>query len=209
MVRLRKYRMVEGIGSHWNKRWEIQEKYKYFENGEWVYSWHLVFWSSEKRDAKKCLRNIKRRKMKMKIKEYKLYKTAKKTAKENSLEYVDSFETGKRNILFDFSLLDNTDELTDDEKQYIRDHALRYVYASNCEQFYGKEFDDFTVCDGRALYYPHKVYDEHGCERRYVIMQLAKIIHTRGTRKSVYDDYETMEIKLDSGYTEPVSDYEI
>ena len=36
----------------------------------------------------------------MKIKEYKLYKTAKKTAKENSLEYVDSFETGKRNILF-------------------------------------------------------------------------------------------------------------
>ena len=34
----------------------------------------------------------------MKIKEYKLYKTAKKTAKENGLEYVDSFETGKREI---------------------------------------------------------------------------------------------------------------
>lgn len=48
MVRLRQYRMVEGIGSHWNKRWEIQEKYKYFENGEWVYSWYLVFWSSDK-----------------------------------------------------------------------------------------------------------------------------------------------------------------
>lgn len=45
---LKQYRMVEGIGSHWNKRWEIQEKYKYFENGEWVYSWHLVFWSSDK-----------------------------------------------------------------------------------------------------------------------------------------------------------------
>lgn len=145
----------------------------------------------------------------MKIKEYKLYKTAKKTAKENDLEYVDSIETGKRNILFDFSLLDNTDELTDDEKQCIRDHALRYVYASNCEQFYGKEVDDFTYCDGRALYYPHKVYDEHGCERRYVIMQLAKIVYTRGTRKSVYDDYRTTEIKLDSGYAEPVSDYEV
>lgn len=52
----------------------------------------------------------------MKIKEYKLYKTAKKTAKENNLEYVDSFETGKRNVLFDFSLLDNADELTDDEE---------------------------------------------------------------------------------------------
>lgn len=40
---LKQYRMVEGIGSHWNKRLEIQEKYKYFENGELVYSWHLVF----------------------------------------------------------------------------------------------------------------------------------------------------------------------
>ena len=48
MTRLRQYRMVEGIGSHWNKRWEIQEKYEYFENGEWVYSWYLVFWSSDK-----------------------------------------------------------------------------------------------------------------------------------------------------------------
>lgn len=28
----------------------------------------------------------------MKIKEYKLYKTAKKTAKENNLEYVDSLK---------------------------------------------------------------------------------------------------------------------
>ncbi len=46
----------------------------------------------------------------MKIKEYKLYKTPKKTAKENSMEYVDSFETCKRNVLFDFSLLDNADE---------------------------------------------------------------------------------------------------
>lgn len=145
----------------------------------------------------------------MKIKEYKLYKTVKKTAKENNLEYVDSFETGKRNILFDFSLLDNADELTDDEKRHIRKHALRYVDAVWDEQFYGKEFDNYTVCDGRALYYPHKVYDEHGCERRYVIMQLAKIVHTRGTRKSIYDDYETTKIKLDSGYTESVSDYEV
>lgn len=145
----------------------------------------------------------------MKIKEYKLYKTAKKTAKENDLEYVDSIETGKGNILFDFSLLDNADELTDDEKQYIRDHALRHVCASNCEQFYGKEFDNFTVCDGKALYYPYKVYDENGCKRRYVIMQLAKITHTRGIRKNIYDNYETTEIELDSGYTEPASDYEV
>lgn len=145
----------------------------------------------------------------MKIKEYKLYKTAKKTAKENNLEYVDSFETGNRNILFDFSLLDSTDELMDYEKRYIKNHALRHIDAVWNEQFYGKEYDNFTYCDGRALYYPHKVYDEHGCERRYVIMQLAKIIHTRRTRNSVYDEYDSTEIKIDSGYTEPVSDYEV
>lgn len=135
----------------------------------------------------------------MKIKEYKLYKTAKKTAKENNLEYVDSFETGKRNILFDFSLLDNTDKLTNEEKQYIREHALRNLHASDCEQFYGKEFDNFTVCNGRALYYPHKVYDEHGCERRYVIMQLAKIIHAKAARliqKKGYEQKEALEIAV-------------
>ena len=45
---LKEYRMVEGIGNHWNRRWEIQEKYKYFENGEWIEAWHMIFWSSDK-----------------------------------------------------------------------------------------------------------------------------------------------------------------
>lgn len=60
MVRLRQYRMVEGIGSHWNKRWEIQEKYKYFENGEWVYFWYLVFWSSEKARCEEVFEKYKK-----------------------------------------------------------------------------------------------------------------------------------------------------
>lgn len=45
---LKEYRMVEGIGNHWNRRWEIQEKYKYFENGEWIEAWYMIFWSSDK-----------------------------------------------------------------------------------------------------------------------------------------------------------------
>lgn len=60
MVRLRQYRMVEGIGSYWNKRWEIQEKYKYFENDEWVHSWHLVFWSSNKAKCEEKLEKYKK-----------------------------------------------------------------------------------------------------------------------------------------------------
>ena len=60
MVRLRQYRMVEGIGSHWNKRWEIQEEYKYFENDEWVHSWHLVFWSSNKTKCEEKLEKYRK-----------------------------------------------------------------------------------------------------------------------------------------------------
>lgn len=60
MVRLRQYRMVEGIGSYWNKRWEIQEKYKYYENGEWVYSWYLVFWSSDKARCEEVFEKYKK-----------------------------------------------------------------------------------------------------------------------------------------------------
>lgn len=56
---LKEYRMVEGIGNHWNRRREIQEKYKYFENVEWIEAWHMIFGVVIKQDVKKCLRNIK------------------------------------------------------------------------------------------------------------------------------------------------------
>ena len=39
----KEYRIKEGIGQYWNKRWEVQEKYFYYENGERVTSWHTVF----------------------------------------------------------------------------------------------------------------------------------------------------------------------
>lgn len=47
-MNLRIYRMVEGIGGYMNKRWEIQEKYKYLHKDRWVEAWHMVFWSSDK-----------------------------------------------------------------------------------------------------------------------------------------------------------------
>ncbi|EHG33190.1 hypothetical protein [Enterocloster clostridioformis] len=40
------------------------------------------------------------------MKEYKLFKTAKKTAKENGLILADGVETGKEKRVFDFSLLE-------------------------------------------------------------------------------------------------------
>ena len=47
------YRIIEGIGRFWNKRYEVQEKYSYYENGEKVYSWHTVFKAQTGKGARK------------------------------------------------------------------------------------------------------------------------------------------------------------
>lgn len=43
---MKEYRIVEGIGPYWNKRWELQEKYSYCEwvgnKIERIFSWHTV-----------------------------------------------------------------------------------------------------------------------------------------------------------------------
>ena len=57
---LKEYRMVEGIGNYWNRRWEIQEKYKYFENGEWIEAWHMIFWSSDKARCEEVFEKYKK-----------------------------------------------------------------------------------------------------------------------------------------------------
>ena len=46
-----KYRLVSGIGQYMNSRYEIQERYKYYENDKWVYNWHMIFHST---DLKNC-----------------------------------------------------------------------------------------------------------------------------------------------------------
>ena len=53
----KEYRIKEGIGQYWNKRWEVQEKYFYYENGERVTSWHTVF---HDRDKNRCEEVMKR-----------------------------------------------------------------------------------------------------------------------------------------------------
>ena len=53
----KEYRIKEGIGQYWNKRWEVQEKYSYYENGKRVISWHTVFTSTDK----KCCEEVMKR----------------------------------------------------------------------------------------------------------------------------------------------------
>lgn len=50
------YRIIEGYGNHFNKRWEVQEKYSYYENGEKIIAWHTVYHSPNKNDCIEVMR---------------------------------------------------------------------------------------------------------------------------------------------------------
>lgn len=134
------------------------------------------------------------------IKEYKLYKTVKKTAKENKLEISER----NPNILFDFSAFDAIKQclISDTEKQIIKEDALNYVCVTDRNSFYGSRFSNFESCEGHAIYLKHLVYDSSG-KRLYVIMQLGKINHTHLERECIYSDWKSTAVEYNSGYAEP------
>lgn len=112
---------------------------------------------------------------------YKFFKSAEKTARENGL-----IQSGKN--LFDFSLLENM-EISDAEKEYIKEHALINVNVAFPDQMYTKELDTYTCCNGEAIYYMYPVYSDGGCRHLYNVLKLYYIKHAHGSRKSVYDKY--------------------
>lgn len=138
----------------------------------------------------------------MKVKEYKIFKTAAKTAKENNIVFKD-----KENI-FDFSLLDSM-EISDCEREYIKEHDMKYVSAAFKESFYGTEFDNFSACIGKSLYHVQKVFSAITGKIRYRIFTLAKIEHNTQERIHVWDDYTVTTRKELNGYNEPIFDIEI
>lgn len=138
----------------------------------------------------------------MKVKKYKIFKTATKTAKENNLVFKD-----KENI-FDFSLLDSM-EISYHEKEHIKEHDIRYVSAAFKESFYGTEFDNFSACNGRSLYHVQKVFLETTGKIRYRIFTLAKIEHNTQERTCIYDGYTVTTYRKSNGYSEPIFDIEI
>ena len=52
----KEYRIKEGIGQYWNKRFEVQEKYSYYENGKRYISWHTVFTSTDKNRCEEIMK---------------------------------------------------------------------------------------------------------------------------------------------------------
>lgn len=141
-------------------------------------------------------------------KEYKLFKTVKKTAKENNLIIADNASHKNLKLLLEFSLLDEID-ISEEEKETVRKKALKDVTPAFLSLYYMTEFDDFSYCNGKALFYKHRVYTDNGCKYLYDILQLGKIIHSHYERKSRYDDYQETIKSADCGYSEPISDLEI
>lgn len=56
---MKKYRLIEGIGQYWNKRWEVQEQYSYYEGEEKIVAWHTVFHSADKTLCENVLKRYK------------------------------------------------------------------------------------------------------------------------------------------------------
>lgn len=134
----------------------------------------------------------------MNVKEYKIFRSASKTAKENNLVIADGISGGCKR-LFDFSLLEGM-EISEREKDIIKECALKYSMVSNPESLYGKCFNNFSSCSGRALYYVQRVYSIDG-RRLYNIFHLGKIEHKSAMRKSVYEDFIVTTYQEISQYT--------
>ena len=144
----------------------------------------------------------------MQIKEYKLSKTAAKTAKENNLIIAEKRIGEKIKRLFDFSMLDSM-TIPNNEKEILKDDALRNLMSSDKVSYYGKLIDNFSACEGIACYYRHRVYSKDG-KHLYNIFQLAKVKHYSKQRESVYDKYyDVTTYEGNCGYKEPINDIEL
>lgn len=51
----KEYKIVQGIGQHWNTRWELLEKYFYYEDDKKVESWNCVFHSKDRKLVENAL----------------------------------------------------------------------------------------------------------------------------------------------------------
>lgn len=144
----------------------------------------------------------------MKIKQYDLFKTASKTAKANNLVIAEKKTAKDTYRLFDFSELDTLYGVSNEEKEIIKKSALDHVCSAFKEDYYGKEIDNFTYCDGISKFYCHRIYSESG-KLLYRIFQLVALNHSHMERKSVYDDFQCTKYEMTCGWAEPIADYEI
>ncbi len=136
----------------------------------------------------------------MKIKEYKLYKTAKKTAKENEL-IVKSDDT---KVLYDFSLYYEyfKNIISEENLKGIIENVIKYHYFLNDWEysFYTSKLGARYASNTHFIY--HKVYDKKTWKRSYIVLQVDKI------ELSIIDGYGniTDTFNVSSDYSTPPDD---
>lgn len=138
-------------------------------------------------------------------KEYKVFRSPAKTAKENNLVLVNGLGN-KCKRLFDFSLLDET-EIPEKEKEAIKEWALKDVTGSHLTSFYAKKFNNFYACEGNAAYTMQRVFSVDGV-RLYNIFRLDFLRHSQIIQKTYYDDF-TVTTNQYKGQNEILHDVEI
>lgn len=139
--------------------------------------------------------------------EYKLFPTAKKTAKENGLVYSD-----RDSIYYNFEVLDNLNALTNAEKEMLKVDCMKYHAVSWYDQPLPVivSENDFKTWHGQFKTCYNRVFKSTG-KRVMVIVTVTDIHLETWERDSRYDRYyhKTNEWNAHSHYTQGFADLEI
>ena len=124
---------------------------------------------------------------------YSLYKTAKKTAKENNLIPAVSKYYGGNDLFYDFSILDNAG-LKEEEKAAIIAETMQHHAVSWYDQPLPLilKVDNFTYYCGQIKTAPHRVFKADG-RRLMVIIEITAAQIEKQTRHDIWSELKTVE----------------
>ena len=121
---------------------------------------------------------------------YRYFKTAIKTAKENSLTLVNGNGFTEHTMLFDFSLVEGLD-IPEEEKELIKQDAMKHCSIVNSTAFVITFPDRFTSLYAVVDFACQKVFDAKTYKRLYVVMKANHVKYAHGERNSAYDKFFT------------------
>lgn len=143
-------------------------------------------------------------------KEYKYYKTAKKTATENNLIFKDGNNCCDAKMLFDLQLLNEMD-ISEKEKELIKNEIINNCSISNSTAFVIVP-DKFETCHTTVDLMVQKVYNAKTYKRIYLIFAIKEIKYFHGERDSIYEKHYSLnqkELHVVSKYRDTMVDVEI
>ena len=139
------------------------------------------------------------------IKEYKLFKTIKKTTRENNLFPVQ-YGT---DILVDVSILADV-PLNPDHRDAIIQNIQKYHIFHDRMTVFIVRYDRFTDYEVRATFANHNVFDAKTGKRLYVISQMTNVKVTQIAYKDIWESEKTITEYIQKTYfQEPITDIEI